>query len=125
MRSDQACLALITGLLVGSPALADETPVDIQTDLEGDYFIVEQSGTANRPILVAKRAAPGYDHFIKREFDCDARRVRYLAEGDSLQSMTEAEPEPEMEPISAGSISDQLSKYVCPEAKPESQPAAE
>jgi hypothetical protein len=105
----------LVGLLDALPALADETPIEIDTDLDGDYFIVEKGGTENMPVVVVKRVEPDVTYYVKREFDCQAHSVRYLGEAESLEAMAASEPERETSAISAGSISDQLAKYVCPE----------
>lgn len=125
MRFAQICTLLVSGTLLASPVLAEETPIHIDTDLSGDYFIVERAGTEQQPIVTVKNAGPGFSHFIKREFDCQAHSFRYLAEGDSLQGMAEIDPKPDMEAVSPGSIPDQLLGYVCPKDEKKPDPAAE
>ena len=100
------------------PAVADETPIEIDTNLEGDYFIVEKTGTRNKPVVLVKQVAPKVTYYIKREFDCQVRSVRYLGEGESLEAVAASEGQAEMGALRAGSISDQLAKYVCPETPP-------
>ena len=125
MRLPDLSTLLLTGLLATAPVLADEIPVEIETDLEGDYFIVEKTGPDNRPIVTVKQVDGTYRYFIKREFDCETHRVRYLGEGESQAAMDASEPEsaPDMEEIRPGSISDQIAAYVCPE--PEAAAGAE
>ncbi len=119
MRLGMRSMAALVGVLGVLPALADETPINIKTDLEGEYFVVEKGGTAAQPLLVVKQVAPNhYTYYIKREFDCQTHAVRYLGEGESLNAMAETEPETEMRAISEGSISDQLAALVCPEPEP-------
>ncbi len=122
MRLNMRSMAALAGVLGVLPALADETPIDITTDLEGEYFIVEKGGTATHPLLVVKQVAPNrYTYYIKREFDCQTHAVRYLGEGESLDAMAQAEPEAEMTAISEGSISDQLAQLVCSTPEPPAQ----
>jgi len=127
MRLPDLSTLLLTGLLATAPVLADEIPVEIETDLEGDYFIVEKTGPENQPIVTVKQVDGTYRYFIKREFDCETHRVRYLGEGESQAAMDASEPEsaPDMEAISPGSISDQLAGYVCPKPEPEAAAGAE
>ena len=114
MRSNTVLLLALASSLGSLSALAEDTPIEIKTDLEGQYFIVEKGGTAEQPTLVVKRAAPGYNHFVKREFDCAAHTVRYLGEGDSLEEMTAAQPDAEASAIEKDTIPDQLARQVCP-----------
>lgn len=102
------------GCLGALPALACERPVDIHTDLEGQYSIVEEGGFPDEPVIVDKRVWPGGVYFIKREFHCAEHRVRYLGEGESLESMEASLPEAEARPIEPGSIADQLARILCP-----------
>jgi len=127
MRLPDLSTVLLTGLLATAPVLADEIPIEIETDLEGDYFIVDKTGPENRPIVTVKQVDGTYRYFIKREFDCETHRVRYLGEGESQAAMDASEPEstPDMEAISPGSISDQLAGYVCPKPEPEPEPEPE
>lgn len=114
MNSTLRCMLALVGLSAVMTAFADATPLDIKTDLEGDYSIVEKGGSAKNPVIVVKRVTSDFTYYIKREFNCEARTVRYLGEGDSLKDMAESEPEAEMSAIKEGSISDQLAKHVCP-----------
>jgi hypothetical protein len=114
MRSNTALIVALWGSLGPLSAVADDTPIDIKTDVQGQYFLVEQAGTAANPTLVVKRAQPGYNHYIKREFDCAAHTVRFLGEGESLDEMNAAQPDAEASPIKEGTIPDQLSRLVCP-----------
>lgn len=116
MRSRTALILALAGTFGPLAAVAEETPIAIKTDLDGQYSMVEKGGTADKPTLVVKRAGPGFSHYIKREVDCAARTVRYLGEGASLQEMNAPLPEETSVPIEAGSIDDQLAKLVCPEA---------
>jgi hypothetical protein len=114
MRSTTALIAALWGSLGPLSAVADDTPIAIQTDLEGQYFLVDTGGTEANPTLVVKRAAPGYTHYIKREFDCAARTVRYLGGGESLEALNAAQLDTPATPIKAGTIPDQLARLACP-----------
>jgi hypothetical protein len=114
MRSYAVLIVALSGPLGALSALAEDTPIDIQTDIEGQYFLVEEGGSFSKPTLVVKRVTPdATTHYIKREFDCDARSVRYLGEGESLEEMAASRLESEASPINAGSIPDQLARLVC------------
>lgn len=114
MPSRVLVAASLAGLAMLTPAVAEEKPIDINTDLEGQYFIVEKAGTPDKPIVLVRRAATSYDYYVKREFDCGAHTVRHLGEGESLKDVAASEPEAKMSAIAAGSIADQLSRLVCP-----------
>lgn len=127
MRFPLITVPLLAGVAASPIGLADDIPIDIETDIEGDYFIVEKTGPENRPAVIVKQVDGAYVYFIKREFDCDAHEVRYLGEGDSRAAMDAYEPDspPEMEGIRPGSISDQLAGYVCPKPEPKADAEAE
>jgi hypothetical protein len=116
MRSQTALILTLAGTLGSLSAVAEETAIEIKTDLEGQYYLVEKGGTADKPTLVVKRAGPGFNHYIKREIDCAAHTLRYLGEGESLEEMNNPLPVETAVPIEAGSIADQLARLVCPEA---------
>ena len=116
MRSYAVLIVALSGPLGALSALADDTPIDIQTDLEGQYFLVEKGGSLGKPTLVVKRVAPDVTHYVKREFDCAAHTVRYLGEGENLEETATAQPQSsEAKPIKEGSIADQLARLVCPD----------
>jgi hypothetical protein len=105
----------VVGLTGSLPALAAEYPIEINTDIKGKYYIVEKTGTSNNPVLVTKQVRPNATtHYIKRWFDCKNQTVRYLGEGDTLEELNKAAPEPDSTAIEEGSIPDQLAKHVCP-----------
>ncbi|MFZ1537075.1 MAG: hypothetical protein WAT23_06810 [Chromatiaceae bacterium] len=114
MRAKLRCIVALTGLVGTLSAAADDTPVDIKTDLEGQYFLVEKGGTTTAPTLLVKRVASYGTHYVERQFDCEAKTERYLGEGDSIKAVAASEPETEATAINAGSIADQLLQYVCP-----------
>ncbi len=113
MRSNIALIFVLSGSFGTFAAAASDVPIAIKTDLEGQYFLVEQSGTASNPVVVVKRVDGTYEYYVKREFDCAAGTVRYLGEGESLEEMAAAEAEPEASPIESGSIPDQLARLLC------------
>lgn len=107
-------LMLAAAAFAGVPAaLAAEIPIDIKTDVKGQYFIIEQGGSQNNPTLTVKRTWGKGSHYIKRVFDCKAHTVKYLGEGESLDEMNKPLPGQKMTPIVAGSIPDQLARHAC------------
>jgi hypothetical protein len=108
---------LLPAALIAIPvAQADDAmPLDIKTDLDAAYFLIEKGGTDNNPTVVVKRTGPGDLYYTKREFDCAAHTVRYLGEGATLEAMENAEPATDAHPLKADSIPEQLSRLVCPE----------
>ena len=126
MHRQAVSFLFLAGVFIAPLGKAEEIAIDIETDLEGDYFIVETTGTKNRPVVVVKQTSPLYTYYIKREFDCEAHQVRYLGEGESRADMAASEPAsaPDMEDIRPGSIPDQLAGYVCPAPEPETDAEA-
>lgn len=119
MRSKTALILTLAGTLGSLSAVAEESPIDIKTDLDGQYYLVEKGGTTDKPTVVVKRAGPGFDHYIKRELDCAAHTARYLGEGESVGELNAATTDSEASPIKEGSIPDQLANLVCPSAPAE------
>jgi hypothetical protein len=107
-------LLVATAMIACTGVWAADTPIDIKTDLKGQYFIVEKGGTPDKPTLSVKRAAPNnYNHYVKRLFDCKARTVQYLGEGETLEEMNKPMNGEKMTPIVEGSIPDQLAAIAC------------
>lgn len=92
---------------------AAEIPININTDVKGKYFIIEQGGSQNNPTLAVKNTWGKGSHYIRREFDCKGHTVKYLGEGESLEDMNKPLLGQQMKPIVAGSIPDQLARHVC------------
>ncbi len=102
MRSNIALIVAIVGSLGALSARADDTPIDIQTDVKGQYFLVEKGGTADTPTLVVKRAKAGYNYYVKREFDCAAHTVRYSGRGGESGGNGRSATRPRSEPHRGG-----------------------
>ena len=114
MRSNPVLILALWGSLGALSAVADDTPIDLKTDIKGQYFLVARGGTAANPILLVKRSNPDYTSYVKRELDCTAHTVRVLGRGRSLEALEAEEPEHTASPIKPGSIADQLAKIACP-----------
>ena len=114
MRSKAILMVALAGALGPFAALAEDTPLDIKTDLRGQFFLVEKGDNDGNPTLLVKAVAGNYTHYVKREFDCVARTVRYLGRGESLEEVAAARPDAKTYPIEDGTIADQLARLVCP-----------
>ncbi len=117
MKQKIICCAVVSLLLSSQAVISGEVPLDIKTDIKGQYLLVEQGGDAKRPTLVVRRITPGgRSAYVKREFDCATKMVRRVASGEgSPQQMVPIQPESEMSPIVANSINEQLLHLACPE----------
>jgi hypothetical protein len=118
MRCELRVWVAVSGLAAATVTWADQTPIDIHTDLPGQYFLVERGGTPAKPTLAVKRGGPDWGHYIVREFDCEAHTVRFLGEGKTLAAAVAGPSDPDLRPIDPGSIPDQLMAYACPPPKP-------
>jgi hypothetical protein len=114
MRSELCLAVALSGLLGASAAFAAEYPIDIKTDLKGQYFVVEKGGTANNPTLLVKRVWPKGTYYVKRWFDCKLGTFKFLGEGDTLDAVAKSQPDRDTRAIEQGSIADQLAHHVCP-----------
>jgi hypothetical protein len=106
--------AIVIGVLTLSPAWAEESPLDIQSDIDARYFLVEKAGSPEVPILVIRREGPSGTRYSRRELDCAARTVKSLGSAESLEALAGAEPDASAFPVEEGSIADQLWKHACP-----------
>lgn len=118
MRSFVRLAVPVFALVGAGAASAAEYSIDIKSDLEGKYFVVEKGGTANNPTLLVKRAWPKGSYFIKRWFDCKNWTHKILGEGETLEAMNKSEPEVETTANAEGTIPDQLARHVCPPPHP-------
>ena len=114
MRAEFSLMVALSGLLGALPTFADERPIELNTDLKGQYFIVEQSGAPNALTLVTRRATGEKSVYTKQELDCEARTARLLANGSSIDALVDLRPLQEATPIEPGTIVDQLAAHVCP-----------
>lgn len=109
-------MRLMTTLIVALacvPAAADEYPLEIETDLKAEYFVVEKDGTPQQPTLLLKRVRAGSTSYSKRLFDCEARASKYLGSGETLEEVAASKPDEEMTPVAPGTIAEQLWKHAC------------
>lgn len=95
-------------------AAQDESePLAVPSDPRARYFVVERAGTAARPVITTKRVGPSGTSYARREFDCGARRVRYLGEGDTKAEADRPNEEPNLSSIVDGSIADYVRGAAC------------
>jgi hypothetical protein len=87
----------------------------IPTDSKARYWIVEQSGSVEEPILTTKRVGSSGTTFSRRVFDCSAKTFRYLAEGSTLAGMQSSQPDARKAPLVDGSISHYFWVHACSE----------
>ena len=113
MRLSVAVLGLSVGLGV-SIACAAEYPIEIKTDLDAKFYVVEKGGSADYPTLVVKRQRfSGGPFFTKRVFDCKNHSLQVLGAGATLEEMAKAKPDPQSYPVEEGSIGAQLWRHAC------------
>ena len=114
MRAEFSLMVTLSGLLGALPTFADERPIELNTDLKGQYFIVEQSGAPQNLLVLTRRAIGEKSLYTKQELDCEARTARLLANGSSVDALVDLRPLQEATPIEPGTIVDQLAAHVCP-----------
>lgn len=112
MNSKTLSALLLAAALFPFAALAEDTPLDIKTDLKGKFYLVEKAGTTNNPELVIKSVSGDYSDYTRREFDCATHSVRYLSSGSSLQTM-DVVHDSKLSPVEPDSINDQLFRLAC------------
>jgi hypothetical protein len=114
MRLNIRLLFAASALIGWTGVHAAETQIDIKTEVEGKYFIVEVKGTTSQPIVVVKFVSPqGATYYTRRSMDCNARTTEYLGEGESPEDMNEPLAEKKMVKMEEGSVAEQLWAYAC------------
>ncbi len=91
------------------------TPIDVPSDPKAHYRLLRWSKmeNGNREGLT-KRVGPIGTTFARRELNCRTMEFRYLAEGDSLDQVEQsAANADDMAPMTQGSISSYVGKFVC------------
>jgi hypothetical protein len=107
-------VTLSVWMLVMQHAYAKDMALNIKTEVKGQYFLVEKtSGTNNLSTLLVKRVTAQRSVYVKREFDCAAKTVRYIGSGESLDEMEKDIADQKAYPVRKNSISAQLSVYAC------------
>ena len=92
---------------------AEGTPLEVPSDPNAQYFVLEQGGTRTRPTIVTKRVAAGGATYSRREFDCAAEKFRYLGDGDTRAAMDASPPDTTSRPMVGGSIAADIGKAAC------------
>lgn len=113
MRSKIRSIVALSGMLGILSAVAGETPIDIKTDLKGQYFLVEKGGTPEQPTLLVKRVRADAITYSKRLFDCAGHSYKDLGSGESIEAVAEFRPGEELVPVEEGTITYQLWKHAC------------
>ena len=109
-----ALLGLLGGMVCASAATAADYPIEIKTDLDAKFYVVEKGGSAEYPTLVVKRERfSGGPFYTKRAFDCRSRTVQVVGEGPTLAEMNKSKGEDKPQQIEPGSIGAQLWEHVC------------
>jgi hypothetical protein len=80
-----------------------EVAIEIPSDPEGGYFLLEKSGSFRELTVITRRVAEGGEAFAAWRFDCAERRVQNLAVAGSLDELQSAIAT--TEPMSADSFS--------------------
>ena len=106
-------VTVLLGLMIFSSVSADDIPLEIETDLKAEYFLVSKGGGPEQKVLLLKRVRAGDVVYSKRLFDCEAGTYQTLGSWESLDAITAACPETDMHPVEEGTIAWQLWEYAC------------
>jgi len=100
-------------LLLSGVAMADDDLLDIPSDAQATYTVVQKAGTKKNPTLTTKRVDSNGESYSKRIFDCEKQITKYLGDGETLKEMKESMPEKKMYAVVVASIAWYQYKYVC------------
>jgi hypothetical protein len=106
-------LAALPALFAMSSASAEEYPINIDSGIKAEYFVVEKAGTPEQPTLLLKRVRAGATSYSKRLFDCEGQSYKQLGSGEDVAALAESRPDEEMAPAEEGTIAYQLWKHAC------------
>jgi hypothetical protein len=104
-----------------SPDRAGEggEPVPVLSDPRARYWLLDWSRMSNGNLeALTRRSGPSGVRYARREIDCGTMTFRYLGEGDSVAEARQDSPNPGgMGDLVAGSISTEVSQFVCRKAR--------
>lgn len=106
-------LIIATALFPATTLFAAEYEITIPSDPKAKYYVIEKGGTKDNPTLTTKRVGQSGTSYSKRVFNCSARTVKYLGEGDTLEEMKRAKSGSKMGPLVEGSIAWYLWRHAC------------
>ncbi len=87
----------------------------VPSDFRATYTAVDVRQVGDRQVeIITRREGTSGISFAKRLVDCQTMRFKYLAsDGETLEALNRATPDPKMSPLFPGSISDAVSQYAC------------
>lgn len=99
--------------LIPTPGATGD-PVPVPSDPGATYHLIEwrEMPNGNRE-AITRRAGRSGTSFARREIDCGSMTFRYLGEGDTLEEARIDRPTPTMGELVPGSISTDVSRFVC------------
>jgi hypothetical protein len=96
-----------------TPDKSEGERVDVPSDPKATYYVLERTGDNDHPVETTKRVGPSGDGYARREFDCQNRTWRYLAEGDTMEELAASKKSDQMGPLVDGSIADVMWHHAC------------
>jgi hypothetical protein len=100
---------------IRTPADADGEFIPVASDPRASYSLLHWSAMQNgHREALTRRDGPSGTSYARREIDCERMRFRYLGEGDTREEAeADAPNRGEMAELVHGSISREVSEYVC------------
>lgn len=95
------------------PPASNEERILVPSDPKAEYFVMERAGDQAKPILTTRRVGPSGTSFTRRMFDCKAKRVQDLADGDTWDEFKASSKSDAPYPLVEGSIADVLWNNAC------------
>jgi hypothetical protein len=105
--------ALFLGLSISAPTIAAETHLNVPSDPQAQYFVLETGGSGAERTIVTKRVGSSGTSYSNRIYNCQEKTVKYLGTGDTLEEMERSQPGPFMAPIVPGSIAYYVGLKAC------------
>jgi hypothetical protein len=86
----------------------------VPSDPRAEFVVLGKGGTPERPTIITRRTGSAGTTYSEREYDCAARKVRYLRSQESFAAMKASAPYHDpWGDIVEGSIADVVRREVC------------
>jgi hypothetical protein len=110
---DTRLLLPLIGLVMCGASSAQETEFQVSSDPGVRYFVLQVDTKGPLQVITTKRIGKSGTSFAKREVDCKAQTIRYLAEGDSLSDLAKGTPDKSRTPYQPGTIAASVAHEAC------------
>ena len=106
-------IIFIAGLSFATTAIAAPYSINIPTDQNASYTVLDKGDKGSYKTIITKRVGSSGTSYSERAYDCSAWEVKYLGTGDSIEAMNASGEDPNMSPIVDRSIAYYIGREAC------------